>query len=98
MKRIALAIIYVAILLWVPHLVFSDCVDVRRFTVWYPQGEHILVFYRVATPIARVNIPNCSIKPSSTVRLITNYLCDSDKIIINGEPCNIMTVTSASAP
>ncbi len=96
MKKLALAILSIAFLLLLPHIVFSDCVDLGRATGWYVQGSHTLIFYSAKTPTARVNVPNCSIKPSSIVRLITKYLCDSDKVIINGEACDIMTVTSAS--
>ncbi len=96
MKKIAFVVLSVAILLFLPHIVFSDCVDLGRSTGWYVQGEHTLIFYSAKSPIAQVNVPNCSIRPSSIVRLITNYLCDSDKVIINGEACEIMTVTSAS--
>ena len=96
MKKIASGVLCLAILLVLPDLVFSDCVDLGRSTGWYVQSGHTIIFYHEKTPIARVNIPECTINRSSLIRLITNYLCDSDKVIINGEACNIMMVTSAS--
>ncbi len=95
MTKLSLAVLCVIALL-LPHVVFSDCVDLGRSTGWYVQGDHTLMFYSGKAPIARVTVPNCSIKPSSMVRLASNYLCDSDKVDIDGEACNIMTVTSAS--
>jgi hypothetical protein len=76
--------------------VFSDCVDLTRSTGWYIQGGHTIIFYIGMTPIAHVDV-RCPIKPSSTIRPMTNYICDSDSIVIDGEVCNIMSVHSSSS-
>jgi hypothetical protein len=78
------------------NIVFSDCVDLTRSNGWYAQGGHTIVFYVGFTPIARVDV-HCPVKPSSTIRPMTNYICDSDSIVIDGEVCNIMTVNSSSS-
>ena len=77
-------------------LALADCVSLASFTDWFAQDAHNIVFYRGARPLATVNVPDCSIKPSSAILLTKSYVCDSDKIIIDGEECSIMTVTSAS--
>jgi hypothetical protein len=74
----------------------ADCVSLVGFTDWFAQETHNLVFYRGSRPLASLNVPYCSINPSSTILLIKSYVCDLDKIIIDGEECTIMTVTSAS--
>ncbi len=74
----------------------ADCVSLASFTDWFAQDAHNVIFYRGSRPLGTLNIPNCSINRSSTILLSTSYVCDSDKIIINGEECTIMTVTSAS--
>ncbi len=74
----------------------ADCLSLAAFTDWFAQDAHNIVFYRGPRPLGTVNVPNCSVKPSSTILLNTGYVCDSDKIIIDGEECTIMTVTSAS--
>jgi hypothetical protein len=80
-----------------PNLVLADCVSLVSFTDWFVQDTHNVVFYRGSRPLASLNAPYCSINPSSTILLIKSYVCDSDKIIIDGEECTIMTVTSASS-
>jgi hypothetical protein len=77
-------------------IVSSDCVDLKRSNGWYAQGGHTIIFYVGFTPIARVDV-RCPVKPSSTIRPMTSYICDSDSIVIDGEVCNIMTVDSSSS-
>ena len=74
----------------------ADCVSLVSFTDWFAQDTHNVVFYRGSRPLGTLNVPDCSINPSSTIRLSKSYVCDLDKIVIDGEECTIMTVTSAS--
>jgi hypothetical protein len=74
----------------------ADCVSLVSFTDWLAQDTHHVIFYRGSRPLASLNVPYCSINPSSTILLIKSYVRDMDKIIIDGEECTIMTVTSAS--
>jgi hypothetical protein len=85
-----------AILLLFSSLALADCVSLVGFTDWFAKDNHNVVFYRGSRPLGTLNIPDCSIKPSSTILLTKSYVCDSDKIIIDGEECTIMTVTSSS--
>ena len=80
-----------AILLF-PAFVWSDCADLERHTSWILESSHTVLFYSGKTPLARVEIPNCEIRPLSTIRLINSYVCDSDEIMIDGVACHIITV------
>jgi hypothetical protein len=84
------------IVLLSPGIVLSDCVDLGRATSLYVQGGHAIIFYWGLTPIARVQVPYCSLSASSSIRLIKNYVCDGEKIIIDGSECMIMTVSSSA--
>lgn len=84
------------ILLLSSNLALADCVSLAGFTDWFAKDTHNVIFYRGSRPLGTLNVPDCSIKPSSTILLNTSYVCDSDKIIIDGEECAIMTVTSAA--
>lgn len=84
------------IVLLSPNIVLSDCVDLGRANSWYVQGGHSIIFYSGPTPIARVNVPYCTLSSSSSVRLLKSYVCDGDKIIIDGSACMIMTISSSS--
>jgi hypothetical protein len=75
-----------------PTFVSADCVDLGRYTNWIVETSHSLVFYAGAKPLARVDVPNCEIDPSSMVRLRRSYVCDLDEIVIDGVPCHIITV------
>ena len=90
MKKIWM-LLSLAILLF-PTFVSADCVDLGRFTNWILETSHTLVFYAGAKPLARLDIPNCEIDPSSKILLRTSYVCDLDEIIIDGVPCHIITV------
>jgi hypothetical protein len=78
-----------------PDLALSDCVAIGGlFTSFYIQGGHSIIFYNGSWPVAYVDVPYCTINPSSTVRLTKNYVCDGDKIIVDNEACTIMSVYS----
>jgi hypothetical protein len=47
--------------------------------------------------MAKVNLRGCKVTASSTVRLMKSYVCDSDSLIVDGQECAIMTITSASS-
>jgi hypothetical protein len=97
MKKLILVTFCLTFLLFSPNPVFSDCIDLGRSTSWYAQGGHTIIFYNGPAPLARVDVPYCVVQPSSSIRLIKNYTCDTDNIIVDGERCSIMTITSASS-
>ena len=90
MKKIRM-ILSLAILLF-PAFVSADCVDLGKFTSWILETSNAIVFYTGKRPLARLEIPNCEIRPLSTIRLINSYVCDSDEIIIDGIACHIISV------
>ena len=85
------------IFLLFPNPALADCVSLVSYTDWFAQDSHHVAFYRGTRPLGTLTVPYCSINPSSTILLIKSYVCDLDKIIIDGEECTIMTVTSASS-
>jgi hypothetical protein len=92
-----ICLISLGVFLLSPIPALADCVSLVSFTDWFAQDTHNIVFYRGSRPLASLNVPYCSINPLSTILLIKSYVCDLDKIIIDGEECTIMTVTSASS-
>lgn len=101
MRRSRLIVLGLAVVLFVPNVVFSDCLTFGRGgpVSWNVQNERTIVFYDDlgTTPIAQVTLQSCTVNESSVIRLSKRYLCDSDKIIVDNRPCNIMTITSASS-
>ena len=79
-------------ILFFPALVSADCADLGRFTNWYLERAHTVIFYGGDIPLARVEIPYCEITPLSTILLLNSYVCDSDEIMVDGVACHIITV------
>ena len=97
MKKKIFILLSFSILLFSPNLVLSDCLDFGGFTSWEVQGDHTILFYRQNSPMAKVNLKGCTVTESSTVGLKKSYVCDSDSLIVDGQECAIMTISSASS-
>jgi hypothetical protein len=97
MRKKILILFGFAILLLLPTLASSDCVDLRRSTSWYIQGGHKIIFYEGMRPMAFLDISYCTMNSSSDIRLLKTYVCNNDNIVIDGEKCSIMTVSTASS-
>jgi hypothetical protein len=95
-KRNIIVLLTFGMLLLTPNLILADCVNIRGITSWIPEDTHTILLYWVSNPIARVNVPYCTVYPTSTIRLLKNYNCDGDKIIIDGTECTISTIKSPS--
>jgi hypothetical protein len=84
------------VLIFLPNIAVSDCVDLGRVTGWFVQGEDTVLFYNQNTPVAKVVMKDCTLNSSSNVRLMKSYLCDEDGLIVDDQQCAIMTLISAS--
>jgi hypothetical protein len=89
-------IIFILFILWAillpPSIASADCADLKYFSYWIRVDEHTIVFYMGNKPLASANIPYCEIHLSSSIWLLKSYVCDSDSIIVDGQPCSIMTI------
>jgi len=92
MKKKILILISFGIFVLIPALAFADCLDLGGFTSWVLEDTHTIVFYMGTRPVARLEIPYCTMGPSSSIRLIKSYVCDTDSIMIDGEQCSIITL------
>ncbi len=97
MIRIILVIVSFLILLSSPDLVLSDCTDFGRVTNWYVQDEATIIFYSQNSPVAKIVLQDCTVNSSSNIRFLKTYMCDSDSLLIDGEKCSVMSLTSASS-
>lgn len=85
---------FVIVLLFSAALVWADCVRIAGYNSWIIEGDNKIIFYRGSSPIAAVTLQNCKVYPRSDIRLSKAYMCDSDKIIIDGQECNIFSLQS----
>ena len=99
MKRKFLAVLggILLLFLFLPHLVQADCISLEGYTSWVPEGDLRIVFYRGSRPIGVLTLQGCYINRNSTIRLIKSYVCDEDTIVIDGEECQLMSVSSSSS-
>ena len=97
MKKNIPVLMCLGILLAVPNIAVSDCMDFGRVTSWYAQDENTIIAYRQNTPIAKIVLQDCTVNSSSNIRLTKSYMCDEDSLIIDGQECAIMSLTSASS-
>jgi len=85
------------ILLFLPGLAVSDCVDLGRVTNWSVVDENSIIYYSRMTPVAKIVLQDCTVNSSSSIRFTRSYVCDADSLIVDGQECAIMTLTSASS-
>ena len=97
MKKNILILLCLSILLAVPSLALSDCTDFSSATSWYAQDDNTIVYYSQNTPVAKIVLQDCTVSSSSNIRFLKTYICDSDSLLIDGEECSIMSLTSASS-
>jgi len=94
MGKKILVLLFVVIFVFIPNLVLADCVDISRFTNWLLEGDHTITLYSGRMPVAVLQIPYCTIRPSSSIRFTKSYLCDGDNIFIDGSECMIISLES----
>jgi hypothetical protein len=73
-------------------MAWAECADVSGATSWSRIDTHKIIIYRGSTPLALLDIPYCYIYSTSEIRFIKDYVCNWDKIIIDGEVCDIRNV------
>ncbi|HVP79011.1 MAG TPA: hypothetical protein VMV04_14080 [Thermodesulfobacteriota bacterium] len=97
MKKNILILLCLGILLVPPNLALSDCLDFGRVTSWYVQDENTIIYYSQNTPVAKIVLQDCTVNSSSNIRLLKTYMCEEDSLLIDGEECAILSLTSASS-
>ena len=97
MKKNILIVLCLGILLAIPNLAVCDCRDFGNVTNWYVQDEKTIIFYSQNKPVAKIVLQDCTVNSSSNIRFLKTYMCDSDSLLIDGEECAIMSLTSASS-
>ena len=97
MKKQFFILLCLGILLAVPNLAVSDCVDFGRVTGWYVQDEDTIIFYSQNRPVAKIVLQDCTASSSSNIRFLKTYMCDSDSLLVDEEECAIMSLISASS-
>lgn len=86
----------IMLLLMPPAVASADCLDLGRANNYYVEGSHGIIFYAGMRPIAFVTIPYCLVYSDSSIRLSRSYMCDTDRIIVDGSECVIGSISSTA--
>jgi hypothetical protein len=97
MKRV-LALLLGLSLLVLPNLASAGCADVSRATGYYIQGARDIIVYSQMTPLAYITVFQCNIGADSRIQFTKPYLCDTDRLIIDGDFCSIFTIRTSRVP
>ncbi len=94
MRRIFLVLICLSCMWMAPDGVMADCMGISYFDSFVVlEGNTTVVLYDGPVVIAKIDL-DCVVRQTSRIRLLKNYVCDGDDILIDDARCRIMVVTS----
>jgi hypothetical protein len=96
MKRNIIIVTIFSVFLCYTNVTLCDCTDLHRATSWVVQDERTIIYYAENTSVAKIVLQDCEVSSSSNVRLTKTYMCDEDNLIIDGQECALMSLTSAT--
>ena len=94
MKTILFIALTLGLFWLVPIILHADCLSLGGYTSMVFESDQKIIFYRGSRPIASVKLRDCKVYANSSVLLIKSYVCDDDKIIVDGQQCNLFSVDS----
>lgn len=94
MRTKCIPVLSLALLLLTAGLLRADCTDFSRATSWSVEGDQKIIFYRGPVRFAALTLQDCRVYPNSNAQLTKAYMCDSDKVVIDGEECSLISFVS----
>ena len=55
--------------------------------------KFLFIFYSGTAPLATVELQDCTADSSSNIQLLKGFVCEGDHIMVDGEPCTILSLT-----
>jgi hypothetical protein len=78
-----------------PGLVLADYADIGGFSSFsVSPSSNTVTLYSGNRPFAKIDI-RCDIQPTSSLPLIKSYVCGGDEVLVDGNRCTILSVTSS---
>ncbi len=90
-KKILFMIGLVAIFL-LPNLSSAECTSIGYFNGFLLEGPTTVILYAASNPVLRFDVLNCTVTPTSTIRVLKSDVCDGDEIMIDGFYCTMMEI------
>ncbi len=95
MKRSYLILVGLFFILILPGRVSADCMSVGPFDNFILQGDDTVILTSAGQALVKIET-NCTVYEKSKVRLLKNYICDGDTIMIDDKNCTMVTVSSVN--
>jgi len=93
MKKDIVILVCLGILVVLPNLVLADCADLGNFSSFSVTGSNRVTLYWMNRPFVRFDVQS-GIDPTSNLQLDKAYVCDGDKVLVDGYKSTILNVTS----
>ena len=92
MKKSIFFALSLGIFFLLPNLCSAECTDLAGFQSFSLEEGDTVVLHSGSIPVARFDVQDCNVQPSSKIELIKSYVCDGDEIMIDGFKCTIMEI------
>jgi len=76
----------------IPSLSSAECTTICAFSNFSLEGTNTVVLYAGSSPVARFDVLDCNVQPTSKIQLIKSSVCDGDEIMIDGSRCTMMEI------
>jgi hypothetical protein len=70
----------------------AECTNIGGFSNFSLVGNNTVILYAGSSPVARFDVLDCSVQPTSKIQLIKSDVCDGDEIMIDGSRCTMMEI------
>jgi hypothetical protein len=90
-RRIGLALCLGVVFL-APNLSLAEWGNIGGFSNFSLEGTNTVILLAGPLPVARFDVLDCSVQPTSKIQLIKSYVCDGDEIMIDGSRCTMMEI------
>lgn len=87
-------------ILTMPDAASADCISIGYFDHFVilrdgtvvPEGNTVILY---DGPVVLVTLDmDCTVRQGSRIRLLKNFACDGDDVLVDDSPCRIMVVRS----
>ncbi len=92
MNRAILLALGLGVVFLVPNLSPAECTSIGGFSNFSLEGTNTVILFSGSSPVARFDVLDCNVQPTSKIQLIKSDVCDGDEIMIDGSRCTMMEI------
>ena len=88
--------VFIGVCLWlsffIPSVASAECGSIASFDRFTLEGMNTVTLYSGPKAVARFDVQDCNVQPTSDIELLENYVCDGERIRIDGNKCRMMEI------